>query len=106
MAVDGVACLLNAFRLHGVGAVPVAAPATRHWHPAAMANLRMDRASLEAKAVSQLQQAVELERDTSGTWRTRARRRQSAQRLRAAASGHQRAASRLEGLDLPEDLPF
>ncbi|KOO86036.1 hypothetical protein VL21_06945 [Stenotrophomonas maltophilia] len=61
---------------------------------------------MEAKAASQLQQAVELERDSSGSWRARARRRQSAQRLRAAASGHQRAASRLAGLELPDDLPF
>lgn len=71
-----------------------------------MANFWKDRASLEAKAASQLQQAVELERDSSGSWRARARRRQSAQRLRAIVSDHQRGASRLAGLDLPEDLPF
>lgn len=61
---------------------------------------------LEAKAAAKLQQATDLELDNSGSWRARARRRQSAQRLRAAASGLQRAAGRLVGLDLPEDLPF
>ncbi|MNC82245.1 hypothetical protein D3C75_1356830 [compost metagenome] len=71
-----------------------------------MANWQKDQASLEAQAAAKLLQASELERDSSGSWRSRARRRQSAQRLRAAASGHQRAAHRLSGLDLPEDLPF
>lgn len=71
-----------------------------------MANWQKDPASLEAKAAAKLQQASDLERDTSGSWRCRARRRRSAQRLRATASSHQRAAGRLAGLDLPEDLPF
>jgi len=71
-----------------------------------MAKWQENQVSLEAQAAAKLLQASELERDTSGSWRSRARRRQSAQRLRAAASGHQRAASRLTGLDLPEDLPF
>ncbi len=62
--------------------------------------------TLEAEAAALLQQAADLELDNSGSWRARARRRQSAQRLRAAASSHQRAAGRLVGLDLPEDLPF
>ena len=71
-----------------------------------MANWQTDPASLEAKAAAKLQQASDLERDTSGSWRSGARRRQSAQRQRATASSHQRAAGRLVGLDLPEDLPF
>ena len=75
-------------------------------HPVAMANWRKDRASLEAKAAAQLQQAIDLELDVTGSWRARAHRRQSAQRLRAMASGHQRAAHRLAGLDVPDDLPF
>lgn len=84
----------------------VAYCATLSGHPAPMANWQKDPASLEAKAAAKLQQASDLERDTSGSWRCRARRRQSAQRLRATASSHQRAAGRLVGLDLPEDLPF
>lgn len=75
-------------------------------HPVAMANWRKDRASLEAKAAAQLQQAIDLELDVTGSWRARARRRQSAQRLRATASNHQRMASRLARLDWIEDLPF
>ncbi len=67
---------------------------------------RRSEPSLEAQAAAKLQQASDLERDISGSWRSRARRQRSAQRLRQAASGHQRAASRLAGLDLPEDLPF
>ncbi len=61
---------------------------------------------MEAQAAAKLEQASDLERDTSGSWRSRARRQRSAQRLRQAASGHQRAASRLAGLDMPDDLPF
>lgn len=71
-----------------------------------MANWQKDQASLEAQAAAKLLQASELERDFSGSWRSRARRRQSAERLRATASSHQRAASRVAGMDLPEDLPF
>lgn len=71
-----------------------------------MADSQKYPASLEAKAAAKLRQASDLERDTSGSWRCRARRRQSAQRLRATASSHQRAAGSLVGLDLPEDLPF
>ena len=71
-----------------------------------MAKWQKDQASLEAQAATKLQQASDLERDSSGSWRSRARRQRSAQRLRQVASGHQRAASRLAGLDLSEDLPF
>lgn len=63
-----------------------------------MANRQKDPASLEAKAAAKLQQASDLERDSSGSWRCRARRRQSAQRLRATASSHQRALERVQSL--------
>jgi len=71
-----------------------------------MAKRQNEQASLEAQAAVKLQQASALEQDKSGSWRSRARRQRSAQRLRQVASGHQRAASRMAGLDLPEDLPF
>lgn len=71
-----------------------------------MAKWKKDQASLEAQAAAKLQQASDLERDTSGCWRSRAHRQRSAQRLRQAASGHQRAATRLAGDELPDDLPF
>ncbi len=92
--------LLNAFRYLSRRRMPVAASATRGRHPAAMANWQKDQASLEAQAAAKLQQASDLEWDTSGSWRCRARRERSAQQLRHTASDHQRAASRLAGLDL------
>lgn len=61
---------------------------------------------LESTAAAQLRQASALEGDYSGSWKARARRQRAAARLRASASGNQRAARKLSGLDFPEDLPF
>nr|WP_312392957.1 hypothetical protein [Stenotrophomonas geniculata] len=64
------------------------------------------KAMLESAADTKLFQASALEADRSGSWKARARRQRSAARLRASASGHQRAAYKLAGFDFPEDLPF
>ncbi len=85
---------------------PVAATATQRVHAQVMINRPKNQADHEARAATQLQQAANLEQDLSGNWRSRARRRQSAQRLRAAASDNQRTAHRLAVQDMPEDLPF
>lgn len=84
----------------------VAADATLGRHAHYMIKRQKLQAEHEAEAATQLQQAINLERDRSGNWRSRARRRQTAQRLRAAASDNQRAAHRLLVRDLPDDLPF
>ncbi|MDH7551894.1 hypothetical protein [Stenotrophomonas geniculata] len=61
---------------------------------------------LESAADAKLRHASALEADRSGSWKSQARRQRRAAALRASASGHQRAAHGLAGLDLPEDLPF
>lgn len=86
--------------------LPVAAAAMRRVHSQIMINRQKNQVDHEARAAAQLQQATNLEQDRSGSWKSRARRRQSASRLRAAATDNQRIAHRLAVQDMPEDLPF
>jgi len=71
-----------------------------------MSNRDKCQASLEEQADAHLHHASRLEADKSGSWHAQSRRRAAAQRLRERASRDQRAASRLAGLDMLDDLPF